>query len=118
MNSILPNTNVTDWQLSISRPDALVFGVDDIAQCIDVILRTSPGSDPLRPKFGTRYLDHIDTPVTIAAPRMLNEIISAIEIWEKRATVKSVNYVINEHEVTYQISWTSKYGEGVNIVSL
>jgi phage baseplate assembly protein W len=118
MSSLLPSANITDWQLSLTAGDAIVFGVDDIAQCIDLILRTSPGSDPLRPTFGTRYLDHVDTPVTAAAPRMLNEIISAIETWEKRAKVRGVNYKIDGSTVLYEISWTSKYGDGVNIVSL
>lgn len=118
MPAIKPNTNITDWQLSLNAADAIVLGVDDIAQCIFLILNTQPGTDPLRPGFGTRYLDHIDSPINVAAPRMVNEIISAIQRWEKRVTITSVDWKASGSTVTYEISWTSKYGDGVNVLAL
>jgi phage baseplate assembly protein W len=118
MNSNIRNVFSPDWQLSNSTPNELVQGVDDITQCIDNILRTQPGTDPLRPTFGCRYIDHIDKPVTVAAPLIVNEIIDAITTWEKRVKIQVVNYRIEAENVIYEISWTSKYGDGVNIIPL
>lgn len=118
MASTLPNINTTDWSLSTGAADELVVGIDDIAQCIDLILRTQPGTDPLRPKFGTRYIDHIDTPINIAAPRMVNEIVNAIELWEPRVVIREVKWSVVEAQVIYQVDWDSKYGAGTNIIPL
>lgn len=118
MSSKITEATSADWQLSLASSDALVQGVNDISQCIEIILNTNPGSDPLRPTFGTRYLDHIDTPVNVAAPRMVNEIITAINTWEKRVTITNVSWRVVAEQIQYEISWTSKYGDGVNILAL
>lgn len=118
MSSLLSTVFSEDWQLSIAQPDALVQAASDVAQCIDLILRTQPGTDPLRPEFGTRYLDHIDAPVTVAAPRMVSEIITAIQRWEPRVTIDRVTWKVEGERVIYQVNWSSKYGPGVNILPL
>jgi phage baseplate assembly protein W len=118
MSSTLDTVVSEDWQLSIQEPDALVQAGADISQCIDLILRTTPGTDPLRPEFGTRYLDHIDKPTPIAAPRIVTEIFTAIQRWEKRVTVERVTYRIEGERILYQVNWTSKYGQGINILPL
>lgn len=118
MSSALSVVYSPDWQLSNQQPDELVQGIGDITQCIENILRSQPGTDPLRPTFGCDYIRHIDKPVTVAAPLIVNEIIDAIQTWEKRVTIQSVNYRIEAENVIYEISWTSKYGDGVNILDL
>lgn len=118
MSSSINNVISADWQLSIAQPDALVQELRDITQCIEIILKTVPGSDPLRPEFGTRYLDHIDKPAPVAAPLMVNEIITAIERWETRVTILAVNYKIEGSNIIYEISWSSAYGNGINILPL
>lgn len=118
MSSKITEATSQDWQLALNSNDALVQGVNDISQCVQIILNTTPGSDPFRPTFGTNYLDHIDTPITVGAPRMVNEIVNAINTWEKRVTITSVNWRAVSEAVEYEISWTSKYGDGVNILAL
>lgn len=118
MSSLNTTAYTPDATLSLYAPDELRQGARDIAQCVDVILSTQPGSDPLRVEFGTRYLDHIDTPVNVAAPRMVQEIIKALGRWEKRITVTAVTWVIVEHQIKYEVKWSSKYGDGFNILTL
>ncbi|MEX3817970.1 hypothetical protein AB3X93_06210, partial [Paraburkholderia sp. BR14262] len=42
--------------------------VDDIAQCIPIILHTPLGSDPHRPDFGSSVDDYLDSPINEARP--------------------------------------------------
>ena len=49
---IAPN-DTRNWQVSMDDPAAIVEGVDDIVQSINIILPPIPGSDPLRPGFGS-----------------------------------------------------------------
>lgn len=118
MSSLITSAQTPDNTLSLYQADALSQGAKDIAQCIDVILSTQPGTDPFRSEFGTRYLDHIDTPVNLAAPRMLNEIVKAINRWEKRVTITAITYVILGQQIKYEVRWSSKYGDGFNILTL
>lgn len=118
MSSQITEVYSADWQLSLYQADELVQGAADVAQCIDIILNTQLGTDPLRPDFGTNYLDHIDKPVNVAAPGMVREIVTAISRWEKRVTINTVTWRVDEAKVTYQIEWSSKYGPGINIIAL
>lgn len=82
------NRNDTrNWQVSINDPTARVEGAEDMAQCIYTILNTIPGSDPLRPTFGSQVYRYIDAPINRVEPRLVYEAITAIERWEKRVTV-------------------------------
>lgn len=108
----------SDWQLSLYEADKLVQEIDDIRQCVDIILNTQVGSDPLRPTFGTNYLKHIDGPVNTTAPRMLQEIVTAVQNWEQRITIDRATWQIENSTIVYQIYWSCKYGKGVNFLSL
>lgn len=68
---IAPN-DTRNWQVSMDDPAAIVEGVDDIVQSINIILTTIPGSDPLRPEFGSNVYQYLDKPL----PRC----------WEKSST--------------------------------
>ncbi len=118
MSSQYTSAISSDYSLSLYNRNALVQAQYDITQCIDIILNTQPGSDPFRPLFGTRYIDHLDTPVNVCAPNMVNEIVTAIERWEQRVKITSVTWKVDGSRVLYQIDWTSKYGRGVNILPL
>ena len=41
----------------------VVMGVDDVDQCIAIILTTPKGTDVLRPTFGTDLWKYIDAPI-------------------------------------------------------
>ena len=59
---IAPN-DTRNWQVSMDDPAAIVEGVDDIVQSINIILTTIPGSDPLRPEFGSNVYQYLDKPL-------------------------------------------------------
>jgi Bacteriophage baseplate protein W len=68
----------------------VVQGIADINQCIGIILSTPPGSDPLRPTFACDLWRLIDTPITVARPQLVREIVEGITKWEPRVRVLCV----------------------------
>ena len=92
-------TNLQDitslhWQVCVNRPGEIVTDVDDITQCIQVILRTPKGADPHRPEFGCDLWQYIDWPIAAAQPHIIRETFDAIALWEPRAVVDSVTISI------------------------
>src|ERR1700733_4636493 len=79
-----------DWSLKLEALGAVVQGLDDIDQCIAIILTTPPGSDPLRPTFGADLWRYIDNPISSAIPSIVREVGAAIAMWEPRVTLESV----------------------------
>lgn len=82
--------HTTNWQMSLKQPDTIVEGREDIEQCIDVILKTRKGEDPLRPHFGCGLFDWIDKPVNTSVPNMKKEILEAIKLYESRVTITDI----------------------------
>lgn len=114
--------NVTDatstyWQPSLTAPGQLVQGVDDIKQCIDIILTTDRGSDPLRPLFGANIYRYIDAPVNVAGPNIVKEIVEAIRIWETRVTVEQIDYSVNAERLEFTILWTFSGTQGRTVLT-
>ena len=70
---------------------ALAAGGVDIAQAIEIILRTSPGERPMRPEFGCRINDHVFAPATAAtASAIARDVRIALEDWEPRIDVDEI----------------------------
>lgn len=90
--------NIRNWQVDINDPLKVVEGVDDIAQCVYVILTTIPGSDPLRQTFGSNVYKYIDRPMNEAQPRLIYEATEAIGRWEKRIEVTRCNLNANGND--------------------
>lgn len=65
--------------------------VEEILQNVRTILTTRLGSVPLHRDFGTSW-EHIDKPITVAQMLIQAEIIDAIEEFEPRAKVVSVEF--------------------------
>lgn len=84
-----------NWQVSITTPGAIVEGVEDIAQCVYVIITTVPGSDPLRPDFGSNLHEYIDKPINEVQPLLIYAISEALKKWEKRIAVQKCRLVAN-----------------------
>jgi Bacteriophage baseplate protein W len=89
-----------DWSLALdalSSPGSgigsVVQGLDDVNQCIRIILTTPKGSDPLRPTFGADVWKYIDVPIDEAIPAIVREVTEAITRWEPRVTVVFVDAV-------------------------
>ena len=88
----LADITSADWSLELGTIGGVVQGIDDIDQCIGIILTTPRGSDPLRPTFGARC---------VAIPRQPNQRrysvnragnqFAAIAMWEPRVTLQSVS---------------------------
>ena len=82
--------NTPNWQISLIDPKMVLKDVEDIAQCIFLILSTVRGSDPLRPTFGSDVYSFLDKPMTVVEPSIVLEVYRAIEQWERRLTVTQV----------------------------
>jgi uncharacterized protein len=86
-----------DWSLELDTPDEpgsglgnVVQGLDDVNQCIQIILTTPRGSDPLRPTFGANVWRYIDAPINAAIPAVVREVTEAVTRWEPRVRVISI----------------------------
>lgn len=82
-----------NWQISITDPLKRIEGAEDIAQCVYIILTTVPGSDPLRPGFGSFIYQYLDRPMSESSPMLIYEATTALARWEKRIEVKKCNLV-------------------------
>ena len=93
------------WTLSKNGGGSVVEGVEAIKQCIDIILRTTKGSDPLRSGFGSNIYLYQDAPVNIAIPSIKKAIIDSITQYEKRVTITSIQHTINGSNLIFVINF-------------
>lgn len=93
------------WQISVLGAGNIEQGLDDIRQCLDLLLRTQKGADPLRPEFGTNIFRLIDSPVNIAIPNVKREIIQAVAMFEQRVEIVSISHILNVSHVIFDITY-------------
>lgn len=90
----------------------VVQNLDDINQCIIIILTTIPGEDPFRPTFGCNLFAYIDQPVAVAMAKLSGLVTNALATWEPRINVLSVttNYggANNPGLVQVKVVWQLK----------
>jgi len=89
----LADITSVDWSLQLGNIGGVVQGIDDIDQCLAIILTTPRGSDPLRPTFGADLWRYIDNPISVAIPSIVREVSAAISMWEPRVTLQSISVV-------------------------
>lgn len=94
-----------DWSITVGNPGQVVEDVDDINQCIGIILTTRLGADPHRPLFGCNAWLHLDKPIPVARPLVVADVLEALELWEPRITVVRVTTEINDNTVTVLVEW-------------
>lgn len=97
-----------DWSHKVGSYGEIVQGLEDIAQCIRIILATPKGSVPHRPQFGCdawRYLDH---PESQSLPHVIRECTDAVANWEPRATVTRVTASYGLAQVNLVVHWTAR----------
>lgn len=82
--------------LASDRLGQLVTDIDDIDQCIRIILTTPKGSDPLRPTFGSDMHLYMDYPINVARPHLVREIVIALMQWEPRIAVVDVVITLSD----------------------
>lgn len=104
----LNNITYIDWQLKLNEIGSVAEGVDDINQCIAVILITQKGSVPHRPTFGSNIYKYVDYPVNEAIPNIIREATDSIVLWETRIKVNSLTAEIIESQITIKVEWTLK----------
>lgn len=97
-----------DWQCKLNEIGGIAEGVNDINQCIAIILETPKGSDPHRPEFGSDILKYVDYPVSEAKANIIRETIDAITKWETRIDIKNTSVEINCEEIFIKVEWTLK----------
>lgn len=95
-----------DWSPAVGDIGAIVEALEDVSQCIEIIVATPKGSDPHRPTFGCDAWQYLDRPVNIAGPQMIQAVIDAIEAWEPRAAITKVVPSAEMEQVTLAIYWT------------
>jgi phage baseplate assembly protein W len=79
-----------DSSIDINTFGSYVEGIDDIAQSWYIILHTIPGSDPLRPNFGSDIYQYLDKPNNSFGGDFAAQIIKDLEKWETRCTISQV----------------------------
>ncbi|MFZ1418252.1 MAG: GPW/gp25 family protein [Burkholderiaceae bacterium] len=85
---------------------SLVTDVDDINQCIHIILHTPKSADPLRPTFGCDQDKYLDSPINIARPHLVREITDALRQWEPRIVVTRVSVeLVDIAQLAVSIYW-------------
>ena len=104
----LSEITYVDWQLKLNEIGRIAQGVDDINQCIAIIITTRKGTDPHRPTFGSDVYKYVDYPVNEAKPNIIRETIDAINIWETRIKVNSVIVNIENEHINIKIQWKLK----------
>ena len=97
-----------DWQYKLNKIGSVAEGVEDINQCIAIILLTHKGSDPLKPTINKEKNKYINYPKNSEKANIIRESIEAIEKWETRIKVDSVIVEIKETQIKIQIQWSLK----------
>jgi phage baseplate assembly protein W len=105
----LKSINSPVWGLSLVGYGVIVEGVAAIRQRIDIAIRTTKGTDPLRPEFGSYVYKFADVPVNLAVPNIKKEILTALQLWVPEIRVISirhsfpVSYSNPNFEVTFRL---------------
>lgn len=99
-----------DSSISINTFGATVEGITDIAQCWYIILNTIPGSDPLRPNFGSYIFDYADKLTNSYGGDFAAQIIRDLEKWEPRCSVQQVKSVAGDNN-NVKVTITGIYKE-------
>ena len=106
----IENIRSADWSIKVGAPGEIVENLDDIDQCIKIILTTRKGNDPHRPLFGCDAWLWLDAPVNVATPNIIRECVDALEMWEPRIDVTRITRSIDAEQTTIAIEWQPKGG--------
>lgn len=117
MATKLKDIKSTNWQMSVNSPGKIADGIEDIRQCIQLILTTTKGSDPMRPFFGSDIWRFIDTPVNTAVANISSEIIDSVGKWEPRVILNTLIHNVVETRIDYELTATMiESGESTKIL--
>lgn len=91
------------FQTSLQGFGLIVEDIEDINQCLKIIVLTRPGTDPLRPEFGCGLPDLVDKPANKSGD-IIMAVSDAIGKFEKRITVNKIIPTFSEKGSTLKIS--------------
>lgn len=106
------------WSLSIPEPYKVVEDIEDIRQCIDLILKTEKGADVLRPTFGSNIFKYIDDPINSANGKIKREVVVALGLFEKRIEVTQIiseKTEASEGKLKVTVSWKLISSDFINV---
>lgn len=106
-----------EWSIKIGSPGDVVEELQDIDQCIAIILTTRKGSDPHRPLFGCDAWKYLDTPAAIAIPNVIREAVDSLEEWEPRISLVRVTSSIELARIVFNVEWKLKNDDTVTSAS-
>lgn len=92
-----------DKSIDINVFSSWVEAEADIRQSWDVILHTVPGSDPMRPNFGSNIYQFIDRPVNDFSGKFAAQVIEDLERWETRCTISKVSILVSGKNIEVSI---------------
>ena len=119
MSQRIDDIHSADWSPQVGNPGEVVEDNADIEQCIGIILNTRKGSVSHRPLFGCDAWQYLDQPLTRAVPAIVNEVVSALELWEPRITVSGVSATITgAGSATITVNWQPLNGQLTTITEV
>lgn len=113
--TLIKDIKTPHWSLSIEKSGEIVTDLDDINQCIYIIITTVKGTDRMRPEFGCGIFQYLDKPVSTVVPLMAKSVKDSLQIWEPRITVTKVSVKLSElSHVDVEVEWEKTVGESFN----
>jgi hypothetical protein len=111
----LEQISTSDWSMALDTSyggqdgiglGEVVQGLDDVIQCMRIILSTPKGTDPLRPDFACDIFRFLDLPLDLVIPQIVKEVAESIGRFETRAKVLSVLAQHNEiGQLAVTLTW-------------
>lgn len=102
----LQNITSPIWGLSTIGYGVIVEGIAAIRQRMDIAIRTTRGTDPLRPEFGSLVFKFVDAPVNVAVPNVKKELLDALQIWVPEIKVISIRHTFaTDYNPVFEIAY-------------
>ena len=114
MTAIVSDITSADWSIQVGNPGEVVTELEDIEQCIGIILTTRKGSDPHRPLFGCDAWLWLDKPGNVAIPHIIMESVDSLVEWEPRLDLLSVTAQADTSGDVIFVEWQPK-GQDISI---
>jgi phage baseplate assembly protein W len=104
----LTDIQSTEWGLDIDNLGEVVQGLDDIKQCVFIILTTQKRTDTLREDFGCGAYDYVDMPTNVSIPNMKKSIVDCLVKYENRIEKIKIKSEIDVANLNFTISYAIK----------
>lgn len=78
------------WQYKLGEIGGIAADGEELQQAIATILKTPRGNDIHRPEFASDLWDYIDYPIPRATPFVIRDSVEAIEVWEPRINLETI----------------------------